>query len=59
MNSLTELRDAFVKVGVEIKSFNGMFLFTEHGKWGMALGDYYLDGKIVPKKELKKMIGEK
>lgn len=58
MNSLTDLKEAFLRVGIKVESFNGMFMETEHGRWGMAMGQYYLNGNQVSKKELKKLIGE-
>lgn len=54
MNNLTDLKN-FLSEFCEISAFNGMFLHTHHGKWGMANDEYYLDGKVVSRKEIKLM----
>lgn len=56
MYNLTTLKAFFESQGVEIISFNGMFLHTKHGRWGMAADEYYLDGKKISRKEIKKMV---
>lgn len=56
MHSLTELKDFFQSQGVEVLSFNGMFMETKHGCWGMAADEYYLDSKLITRKEIKKLV---
>jgi len=55
MHSLTELKELFETVGIEIVSFNGMFLYTAHGKWGMFRDEYYLNGQMITRKHIKEL----
>ena len=59
MHSLTCLKNLFESNSVEVKAFNGMFMLTEHGRWGMAGGEYYIDSKMISKSDIKKLIGVK
>jgi hypothetical protein len=54
MHSLTALKKLFEENSIEVLSFNGMFLNTQHGKWSMARDEYQLDGKIISRKDIKK-----
>lgn len=55
MHSLTDLKK-FLEQKYEIYNFNGMFLVTEHGNWGMYLDEYYLNDNIIPRDEIKQLI---
>lgn len=59
MYNLTTLKVFFESQGVEVLSFNGMFMYTKHGRWGMAADEYYLDSKLITRKEIKNLIGAK
>ena len=55
MHIITELKK-FLEQKFEIQKFNGMNLETKHGKWGMYLDEYYLNGKLIPREEIKLLI---
>ena len=55
MHSLTQLKAFFESTGIEVISFNGMFMQTSHGRWGMASDEYYLDGNLISRKEIKQL----
>lgn len=56
MYNLTTLKAFFESQGVEILSFDGMFMHTSHGRWGMAQDEYYLDSKLISRKDIKKLV---
>jgi hypothetical protein len=58
MYSLTCLKDAFQSNPSNFKvfSFNGMFMTTIHGEWGMAGNEYYLNRQMISRKEIKAML---
>lgn len=56
MHSLTELKHYFETNKIIINNFNGMFLYTSHGKWGMASDEFRLNGKQISRKEIKQLI---
>lgn len=55
MQNLTDLKK-LLEQKFEVKQFNGMFLHTEHGVWGMAMNEYYLNHKLITREEIKKML---
>jgi hypothetical protein len=55
MYSLTCLKDAFQST-FKVFSFNGMFMTTIHGEWGMAGNEYYLNRQMISRKEIKSML---
>jgi len=58
MNSLTELRDLILKSSTfRVFGFNGMFMTTIHGEWGMAGDEYRLNRKVISRKEVKSLLG--
>ena len=57
MHSLNELK-ALIERSFGVLAFNGMFLVTVHGQWGMAGDEYYLNNRMITRKEIKKMFGE-
>ena len=58
MHSLTELKQYFELHDIYVDEFNGMFLYTSHGKWGMAGDEFRLNGKELSRKQIKTMIEE-
>ena len=56
MHSLTELKHYFETHNLFIDEFTGMFLYTSHGKWGMASDEFRLNGKEISRKEIKQLI---
>lgn len=58
MHNLTALKEFFIKNSIKIDSFNGMFLVTRHGKWGMAGGEFRLNGIEISRKSIKKLVEE-
>lgn len=53
MNSLTELKEAFIRNGTaRIVSFNGHQLQTDVGLFELALGQFYKDDQAISKKAL-------
>lgn len=56
MHNLTQLKNMFQKAGFEIRQFNGMYLTTEHGRFSMAGDEYFRDGTLITRKELKQLI---
>lgn len=58
MNTLTELRDiVLASSNFKVFGFNGMFMTTIHGEWGMAANEYYLNRQVISRKEIKSMLG--
>jgi hypothetical protein len=55
LHSISELKK-FLEQKFEIHKFNGMYLVTEHGKWGMYLDEYYLNGIQISREEIKQLI---
>jgi hypothetical protein len=55
MQNLTELKK-LLEQKFEVTKFNGMFLHTKHGIWGMAMNEYYLNHKPIMREEIKKLL---
>ncbi|MBV36233.1 MAG: hypothetical protein CMP47_12415 [Rickettsiales bacterium] len=57
MHALIDLKNLFEKNGIEVTFFDGIRLLVKgHGKWGMAFGEYYQNGKEVSRKEINELI---
>jgi hypothetical protein len=57
MNSLTDLRDAFVREGTaKIEKFNGYELHTTMGLFELAHDQFWRNGQTISKKELRELI---
>lgn len=57
MYSLTCLKDAFQSSSnFKVFGFNGMFMTTIHGEWGMAGNEYYLNRQKISRKEIKAIL---
>lgn len=55
MHDLKSLKRHLIHNGVEIKSYDGAFLTTKKGDtWGMLDDQYYKNGVIVDRKQIKK-----
>jgi len=55
VHSLTDLKK-FLEQQFEIYEFNGMFLVTKHGNWGMYLDEYYLNNNLISRNDIKNLI---
>lgn len=55
MQNLTDLKNLFSQK-FTIYSFNGMFFETIHGRWGMALNEYYLNNILITRNEIKELL---
>lgn len=56
MNTLLDLKLYFEKHGIKATYFDGARLITKkHGRWGMAFGEYRLNGEIKTRKEITEM----
>jgi hypothetical protein len=57
MNSLSDLRDAFIREGTaNIISFNGYELHTTVGMFELAHDQFWRDGQTISKKELRELV---
>jgi hypothetical protein len=57
MNSLSDLRDAFLREGTaEIISFNGYELHTTMGLFELAHDQYWRNGRTISKQELRELV---
>ena len=55
MHSLTELKK-LLEQKFEIIKFDGMYLYTIHGKWSMTLDEYRLNGFVISREDIKKLL---
>ena len=53
MNDLRDLKELLIANGVEFSEFTGYSIKTGKDTWGMAHGEYYKNGKLVTRNELK------
>lgn len=55
MHDLSSLKKHLLRNGVEVKAFDGAFLTTKKGEvWGMIDDQYYKNGTLVDRKQIKK-----
>ena len=47
INCLQDLRARFTEQGIKVTASEGWYFTTRHGKWTMALGDVYLNMKVI------------
>jgi hypothetical protein len=55
MQNLTDLKK-LLEQKFEIIYFNGMWLHTIHGKWGMAMNEYYLNHTLITRQQIKNLL---
>jgi hypothetical protein len=57
MHSLLDLKKLFDKNNIKIVDFDGACLNTkQHGRWGLAHGEYRQNGEIRTRKEIDAMV---
>ena len=52
MNCLSDLNEALLKKGQIVEEYNGYTLIYKGDSFGMVLGEFYINGTIIKKKDL-------
>jgi len=60
MNSISELKEAFVSNKIKIKEYLSYIITCKNGdEWTLILGQFYKNGQAVSNKEIKEYIKRK